>query len=233
MTFLGDDPPDEVIDREVVRAETALMHTAIPARVTKYDHAEQRAEVALAIRHSRQDEDGARQTYLPSLAIANVPVCFPQGGASSITWKLAKGDWVLVIFAERAIGEWLKTGGKDVMPVSTRRFSTSDAMAIPGIRPFADPLPGAVLDEDALVLEHPQTIKVGAGASDYAAMAQDTRDELDRLWDALATHTHTTTGVVSNATPASPGPVTSAGTTAPAGPLGSANSVAATKAQVE
>lgn len=125
------------------------INVAMPGRVESYDAATQRASVQPLIQAARVDEDGDRiSETLP--VVHEVPVVFPGCGAYSITFPIAKGDGVLLVFSQGALDRWLDRGGI-VDPEDDRRHSINDAIAIPGLR--AAPVGGAGMDGTAMVLQ--------------------------------------------------------------------------------
>jgi len=106
---------------------TGKMHTALPGQIESYDSKEVRAEVKPMV--GKHFVDSGPTNYAP---IVSVPVIFPRSGDAHISFPLNKGDGVLLIFSERSIEEWLETGNVST-PTNMRRFSITDAMAIPGL----------------------------------------------------------------------------------------------------
>lgn len=76
----------------------------------------------------------------PLPVLEDVPVIFPGGAALKIAWAPIAGDEVLLICSQRSIDAW-KTSGGLVSPGSKRRFSASDAIAIPGLESFSTASP--------------------------------------------------------------------------------------------
>lgn len=106
------------------------LHTAMPARVVAYDAARNTVDVAPAFHHEIDDEDG-NPTDEPLPTIPDVPIAWPRGGGAFITWPLAKGDPVLLVFCERDLGVWRAQG--DAGPPGDRRMHTlAGAVALPG-----------------------------------------------------------------------------------------------------
>ena len=107
------------------------IHTAMPARIEKYDYSTQKAEVKPYI--SRKYPDN---TVLELPVIVNVPVVFLRSGGASLNFPVSQGDNCLLICCERSIDKWLSAG--DVSdPTDLRRFDLSDAVAILGLNPFS------------------------------------------------------------------------------------------------
>lgn len=145
----------------------ADVHTAVPAKVTAYDAAKQQASVQVAVKTRDELEDGTEVAR--SIAeIHGVPVVFPGAGAYAITFPVAAGDTVLLVFAERSVDRWLAGTGDEVDPADVRTFHVTDAIAIPGLRPFGAPLSN--VPTDAVCIKGP--VKLGAhDATSFAAKA--------------------------------------------------------------
>lgn len=185
----------------------AGMHACIPARVRTYDSSKQAVSVQPLIKVGYLDETGERQTQ--ALPIINdVPVVFPGANGFRVTFPIANGDIVLLVFSEASIDKWLAVGGNTpIDPLDDRRFHLSDAIAIPGLRPFSLALEDAPTDRMSIGNDSGPTIeiddsviKLGSNsASGYLALKSDVQD----LRDALATHIHTgvTTGGGTSGTP--------------------------------
>jgi len=120
--------------QNAVDAMTSALHTSIPAIIEAYDKTSQKASVQPAIQKKFKFPDGIEQNLQPPV-ITDVPVIFPSGRYSSLTFPLEKGDGVQLLFCERAIERWLASGGVTENGVP-RRYDLKDAVAIPGIRPF-------------------------------------------------------------------------------------------------
>jgi len=108
------------------------VHTALPGRIEKYEYSTQKAQVKPLIKRKYLDGE-----VLEMPVLVNVPVVFPRTKKSGITFPLAKGDGVLVIFTERALERW-KSSGTDSEPGDRRKFDLSDGIAIPGCFSFKD-----------------------------------------------------------------------------------------------
>lgn len=108
------------------------VHTAIPATFIDFDETDRSATVQPSINKNYMDDTTAR---LP--VIHKVPVMFPFGGGSSVTFPINPGDYCLLIVCERSLEEW-KRLGIDEKPIDRRKFNLSDAVAIPGLVPFTE-----------------------------------------------------------------------------------------------
>lgn len=210
--------------RAAAQAAVACVNVAAPATVVSYDRVSQSATVKIVPSFKRRNpsNDGAIESYrVPP--IANVPVAFPGSGAVSMTWPLSAGDTGLIVFADRSIDEWTSTGSSETTPQDTRRHNVSDAIFIPGLRSFADPIPASGHDAAASVWRAAE-IRLGSStASDFVALASLVSAELAAIWTVLNAHIHPGAGL-----PPTPG--------VPPGPPtipGAAGAVASTKVKAE
>lgn len=195
--------------RTAMSAKMTDVHTAIPAKVLSYDSTKQSVSVQPLIRRGYVDAAGERQ--VESLPVINgVPVSFPGSGNFSITWPLAEGDTGLLLFAEASIDKWKSYGG-EVDPMDDRRFHLSDAVFVPGLRPFNSAIPSTGVHATAMVIQSNGAIHAG-GSSALALKA-----DIDALRAWAATHTHigcAPGGVLDlSGAPSTPGPPSAAGTT--------------------
>jgi hypothetical protein len=120
--------------REAITAHLYDLHVCLPARVEKYDAAKQKATIKPLLKKRYKEEDN--DTELP--VITDVPVQWPSaaGGSSYLHLPLAKGDLGMAIFCERSIDAWLHGKGQMVAPNDPRHHHLSDAVFVPGVRPF-------------------------------------------------------------------------------------------------
>ena len=181
--------------RAMIGRDRNDLHTAIPACVVSYDAATQKATVQPEIFAETTDIDGNRvATKLP--AITDVPVVFPRSGAYGITFPLAAGDTVLVVFSESSLDKWATKGG-DTDPEDRRKHSLSDAIAIPGLFPFNKPT--SQVASGAMVISGGE-IRIGSkDASELVALHSD----VSALRNFVNTHVHAgvTSGMASTSAP--------------------------------
>lgn len=126
--------------RVAIAGDRALLWTALPCLVESVvDLASQLTISAQpTIKANLRQVDGTfKWVNLPLLL--DVVVAFPMGGGVSITFPLAVGDEVLVVFACRCIDGWWEQGGVQ-LPAEFRFHDMSDGFAIPGVRSLARPL---------------------------------------------------------------------------------------------
>jgi hypothetical protein len=134
----------------------------MPARVERYDEATQKIDAFPLLLDSHNDAEGNRQTT-PFAVIAAVPVLWPAGGGFRLTFPLAKGDTVLLVFSDKCLDGWLERGGL-VDPVDPRLHHLTDAIAIPGLHDFAHAFTGARTDALTLGKDGSTQLHIEAGA---------------------------------------------------------------------
>ena len=100
------------------------LHCALPGIVESFDPETQTASVRPALKRSSS-------VSLP--AIPDVPVFFPGGTGSGITWPVSAGDECLLIFADFDIDRWFETAEASE-PDSARQHALADAYAFVGFR---------------------------------------------------------------------------------------------------
>jgi hypothetical protein len=166
--------------RSHIAAQLDELHVALPARVESYDASRQAVSVQPLIRHAYRDESAERQ--VESLPMINdVPVVFPGAAGYRVTFPIAAGDTVLLVIASASIDKWLKHGGEGD-PLLDHRHRLRDAIAIPGLRSFADALSDAPTDkmtigkDDGPIIDiDGDTIKISQerGSTPYIEVASD------------------------------------------------------------
>lgn len=129
------DPRQQIADyeaslRQLVEAHLVETWTALPAIVVSSTG--NVASVRPAIPRILRDEDG-NLTQQDIAVIADCPIQWPQGGGACMTFPLAEGDEVLLVFACRDIDGWWQTGAV-AQGTTSRIHDMSDAFVIPGVR---------------------------------------------------------------------------------------------------
>lgn len=118
------------IFRNSVWSVLNTIHTALPGIVKEYDPTTNKATIQPAL--NKAYETGPMEMPL----MENVPIMFQAGANFAINFPIKEGDYVLLVFCERSIDLWKSVGGQ-VTPDDPRKFHLSDAVAIPGLMPFA------------------------------------------------------------------------------------------------
>jgi hypothetical protein len=178
--------------RAFVREGAADLHVSIPAKVVRVELAKGLVDAQPLVK----DVFDGEAVSVP--VITNVPIVWPGAGGFRLTFPIAAGDVVLLVFSDRSLDLWLEKGG-EVDPEDPRRHALSDAIAIPGLRSFKEPWSGAAADGVALGKDGGTQVKVKDGAIELggdaqpAALGTSVRTELDAIWTALQTHIHPAT----------------------------------------
>ncbi|MGG7074321.1 Gp138 family membrane-puncturing spike protein [Campylobacter sp. 9BO] len=102
------------------------IHTALPARVLKFNSADNTVQVELMINQISKD---GKTLIIPPLD--DVPVQFFRGGEFVITTPISVGDEGLCVFAERCIDGWFANSQK-AEPMDYRLHDYSDGFFITG-----------------------------------------------------------------------------------------------------
>lgn len=110
----------------------SVMWTALPCIVKSVDLTKMTIEAQPAIQGTVENEAGDKiSVNLPLLV--DVPIVFPSAGGFTLTFPIAAGDEVLVVFGSRCIDSWWQSGGIQ-KPAEMRMHDLSDGFAIPGPR---------------------------------------------------------------------------------------------------
>lgn len=117
--------------------QMAEMNTAIPCVVTNVvgSLANQRIDVQPAINVLYKDGTAEERPQ-----ILGVPVMFPGSNTSLISWPINVGDTVMCVFSQRSMDNFKIGNGQPTVPNDYRKMSAQDAVAFPGLQPFAKSL---------------------------------------------------------------------------------------------
>lgn len=204
---------------DALDARLGQVHTSRPGRVVSYDSAKQTIDVQPLVHEVFADDEGAEAERLPQLR--NVPVAFPRAGDNWITFPLAAGDDVLLIFCERSIDAWRATDAEGD-PGELRMHALSDAIALPGIAAAARAL---TTSATAMVINAADELHLGGlDPSEFVALATKTLDAINAVVTGVNTLI-TAYNAHPHGTPMGP----SGPPTVPASTLSNATDVAATK----
>lgn len=121
------DDPEESLRLALENAQ-AQIWTATPAIVQSVNLEAQTLVVQPSIQGTLTAPDGSTQNVnLPVLV--DVPIVWPRAGGFALTFPIAAGDEVLVVFASRCIDSWWQSGGIGA-PAEARMHDLSDGFAI-------------------------------------------------------------------------------------------------------
>ena len=190
--------PDAV--RAAVLYQLNIIHTSFPGIIISYDFTTQKAAIQPAL--NKKYTDGVVK---PMPILNNVPVIFPRSGGASLSFPVNPGDTVLVVCSERSLDNWLNTGGQ-VTPEDPRKFSLSDAMAIPGLYPFSEVSP-APNNTDVVLQYQGSEIRINANGdvqiitSSKVAIGNEIVELLQTISSTLSDIAAITTTVIVPSTP--------------------------------
>jgi hypothetical protein len=118
------------IVRHIISYLDNHVYTATPAKVSKVSEFKGQQLVDVEPLITKRYEDNF---VLPPPSLPNVPVIFPSAGGGLLSFPIAIGDTVLVIFNKYSIENWLEGTGELNTPDISRSFNISDGVAIPGL----------------------------------------------------------------------------------------------------
>ena len=122
---------DEESQRLALDGRQSSMWTAMPAIVQSVNWQKMTCVCQLAIQGRYEDQNG-NINWVNISPIQDVPIVFPSAGGFTITFPLAPGAEVLLIFASRCIDAWWANGSFQNKPMEFRMHDLSDGFAIPG-----------------------------------------------------------------------------------------------------
>lgn len=192
MSNKGETPTMSEVMLEAIRAELLETHVSLPCSIETYDHETQMASIAPLLRKKYKSGE---EVDVP--VINNVPVQWPSGngGASFIHMPLVKGDTGFAVFCERSLDRWLAGTGQTVTPNDPRHHDLSDAIFIPGVRPFQSAM--AVPNNDSAFFAHgSMTIELDpSGKISITGNAKEFLTIVDNLLDELINNARVVTAL--------------------------------------
>ena len=219
MKRLSRSPDLAELIRTAVKQNQSTIHVSLPGKIESYDATEQKADIKPLLKRPLVASDGTELESESLPILMDVPICFPRGGGGMggfcITWPLAPGDLVHLVFVERSIDQYLDKNGEETDPLDYRMHNLSDAVAYPGFYPRKLSLKEADTenamfgrDEGMQIHVTPNDtveLRIGGVADVSAAIAETLKTFLDttvKNW--LVAHTHPT-GVGPSGPPAEAG----------------------------
>lgn len=133
------------------------VYTMVPAKVVKYEAAKQRVNCQILIKSVTEGEDGSREVNSWPV-VPGVPVQFPGAGPFRITCPISDGNLVIdgeqyaattgsLFFSFLSLDKWLSGTGGEVDPEIDHHHALTDAVFVPGLRPFGAPLSSCPTDQ--------------------------------------------------------------------------------------
>ncbi len=136
------------------------VHTCFPGQVVEYDSSTDLAVITplLKIKFRGQSPE-------PLANLQDVPIVFSRTVSGGWFPKIAPGDIVTVVVAERSIEDWLSGSGNAVYPTEARNHDISDAYAIPGGYPEGKPFEATRNDNiNELLVKPGEKLGIGNGS---------------------------------------------------------------------
>lgn len=123
----------DIVLRLVSQFADDHVNTSMPAKVTGVDRlgTDQTIDVMPMINDSFND--GTNVEFPP---IYDVPLIFPSAGGGLLSFPIAVGDTVLLIFSQKSLDEWMESrsfGNTGFTPADKRRYALNDAIAVAGL----------------------------------------------------------------------------------------------------
>lgn len=191
----------ETAMRLALDGRQSTIWTAMPGIIQSVNLTAMTCEVQPTIQGTVENENGTIESVnLPLLV--DVPLVFPGGGGYILTFPLAAGNEVLVVFASRCIDAWWQSGGIQ-RPMEARMHDLSDGFAIPGPRSQPNRV-NSISADSAQLRSNSGTTYFGltdAGKIEMANATKNLRGVLDGMLDLLNTlNTNLTTFATTTAT---------------------------------
>ena len=160
----------------------ANLRVCLPGKIVKYDADTEIASVQPLIKRQFYREKTAR---LPPI-ITQVPVIFPRTATSIIRLPVTLGDIVVILFADRAIDNWVTGNGSAKDPISQRLHHTADAFAFVGGYPIGKQWKATNPDALEIQVKSGTKITIGNGTEELIQLAHDAFSKLKSLADELS-----------------------------------------------
>lgn len=173
--------PTDIL-RNAVNTVTNEMHTSMPGIIKSFNPSNNLATIQPAL--NRNYITGPLS--LPVLE--NVPIIFPQTNTFSMTYPINAEDPCVLFFSERSIDEYLSTGEQGT-PRDRRKFSLSDAYAIPGFLSLNKTFPNNDNSSFTINIGNAR-FKIGAdGTFCFHGISEELMDLLTQVVTAIASIT--------------------------------------------
>lgn len=169
--------------------------------IQKFDATTQTARVSL--NYLRRLDDGSTDDFG---FLIDCPVIVLNGGKAALTMPIVQGDQCLVLFNDRDMDAWFKTGTVTI-PTTQRCHSMTDAIVLVGLNPQSDLIENydtsrVVLRNDkAMVGVGPSLIKISNDQYTLKSLIKELTDEIKSLITQVAAITVTCASPGSPSTP--------------------------------
>lgn len=164
------------------------LNVCLPAQIDSFDYATGKAQIKIPL--VKRFRNGETTNYP---AFSDVPVLWPSSKGFGIRWPLSNGDSGILLFSDRSMDKWIEDGEIGV-PDSRRKHAFSDAIFIPGLNPFTEPV---IQDnnQDFLIAYDPSEFRINAdgkfllkkGNVELLSLINDTLIQIIDAMQSLAT----------------------------------------------
>lgn len=170
------------------------LHTSFPAEVVSVNG--RKVNVRPIVPYTEEDDRG-ELVEQPLPEIRGVPVSFPGTRSAGMYFPLAAGDTGMVVVSEVSLDRYKEDGDKGP-PQNRERNGLNGAWFIPGVFPGSD-VSDAEGDPDATVVLGDDVRLGSSAASQFVALANLVKSELESIKTAFDMHQHVETGGTTNA----------------------------------
>lgn len=178
-------------------------------QINKFDPEKKTAEIQILFKILKQDETSSSYSVL-----VDCPIFTLQGGGSSLQMPIEPGDNCIVLFSDRNIDNWYRTGSEGI-PFDGRTHSLSDAIALVGVNALTSNLENYVSEQTRLIygdsiitIKKDGEVRIdvtsgkkfivdgGTAAEILGTLSLALLSELNSFITTYNTHTHAETGSV-------------------------------------
>jgi hypothetical protein len=125
------------------------INVSLPAKVVEYDSSLRKAKVEIMV--DKEFEDSEDFDYP---IISGVPLIHPSAGGATINFPVNKGDYVLLVFSDLAIDDFMYSNEKQ-RTKDLRNHDLNDAVGIIGLQNFTN---SNNFDENSLTFSYKNAI---------------------------------------------------------------------------
>ena len=110
MTEASHNPTDEELHEQLMEDLLLGIHVAMPGRIQSYDAEHQVADIIVGLKHSYPNPDGSGEYLHENYPVLPaVPVLFPRGDDTFLSFPMKAGTCVQLLFNSSAIGIWRRS----------------------------------------------------------------------------------------------------------------------------
>ncbi|MCC6811352.1 MAG: hypothetical protein IT381_28240 [Deltaproteobacteria bacterium] len=178
-----------------LEARLAELHVSMPCKVDSYDSEKNTVNLIPLLKRKRRSTKTGATSSSEIKALQNVPVAFMRTSKGWFTLPIAKGDVGMVVFSERSLKDWMsKTKGEVVEPVDEAKHPLDGAWFYPGCYPSKSPI-DPTNSSHVVIATSGSSVELhlgeaGLGVNNFVALSKLVLDEMNKIRDALHSHSH-------------------------------------------